>query len=50
MVTNRDRNHVDRAEKIPKFDQTTSTVDVFDPLSDISGPTSLRVFVCPNLH
>ena len=25
-------NHLDRAEKIPKFAQTIVTVDVFDPL------------------
>ena len=31
-------NHLDRAEKIPKFAQTTGTVDVFDPHSGISGP------------
>jgi len=35
-------NHLDRAEKIPKFAQTTGTVDVFDPRSDISRPTSRR--------
>ena len=33
-------NHLDRAEKIPKFVQTTDTVDVFDSCSCISGPTS----------
>ena len=33
-------NHLDHVEKIPKFAQTTGTVDVFDPRSDISGPTS----------
>ena len=37
-------NHLDRAEKIPNFAQTTGTVDDFDPRSGISGPT------CPNLH
>ena len=42
-------NHLDRAEKIPKFAQT-DTVDVFDPRSDISGPTSRRASACPNLH
>ena len=42
--------HLDRAEKIPKFSQTTGTVDVFDPRSDISGPTSRRASACPNLH
>ena len=29
-------------EKIPKVAQTTGTVDVFDPRSGISGPTSRR--------
>ena len=28
-------NHLDRTEKIPKFAQTTGTVDVFDPHADI---------------
>ena len=32
-------NHLDRAEKIPNFAQTTVTADVFDPHSGISGPT-----------
>jgi len=37
MVTNCDKNHLDRAEKKnPKIAQTTGTVDVFDPRSDIS--------------
>ena len=31
-------NHLDRAEKIPKFAQATGTVDVFDLRSGISGP------------
>ena len=35
-------NHLDRGEKIPKVVQTTGTVDVFDPRSGISGPTSRR--------
>ena len=43
-------NHLDRAEKIPKLAQTTSTVDVFDPRSGISVPTSRRAFAFPNLH
>ena len=43
-------NHLDHAEKIPKFAQTTGTVDVFDPLSGIAGPTSQRASACPNLH
>ena len=43
-------NHLDRAEKIPEIAQTTGTVDVFDPRSGISGPTSRRASACPNLH
>jgi len=43
-------NHLDRAEKIPKVAQMTGTVDVFDPRSGISGPTSRRASACPNLH
>jgi len=43
-------NHLDRAEKIPKVAQTTGTVDVFDPRSGISGPTSRRASVCPNRY
>jgi len=43
-------NHLDRAEKIPKFAQTIGTVDVFDPRSGISGPTSRRASACRNLH
>ena len=44
------RNHVDRAEKIPKSAQTTDSVGVFDPRSGISGPTSRRASACPNRH
>ena len=29
-------NHLDRAKKITKVAQTTGTVDVFDPRTDIS--------------
>jgi len=43
-------NHLDRAEKIPKVPQTTGTVEVFDPRSGISGPTSRRASACPSLH
>jgi len=43
-------NRLDRAEKIPKVAQTTGTVDVYDPRSGISGPTSRRASACPNLH
>ena len=42
-------NHLDRAGKISGVVQTTGTVDVFDPLSGISGPTSRRASACPNL-
>ena len=43
-------NHLDHAEKIPKVAQTTRTVDVFDPRSGISGPTSRRASASTNLH
>ena len=43
-------NHLDRAETTPNSAQTTGTVDVFGPLSGISGPTSRRFSACPNLH
>ena len=43
-------NHSDRAEKIPKVAHTAGIVDVFDPRSVISGPTSRRASACPNLH
>ena len=43
-------NHLDCAEKIPEVAQTTGTVDVFDPRSGISGPTSRRSSACPNLQ
>ena len=43
-------NHLDRAEIIPKFAQTTGTAEVFDPRSGISRPTSRRASACPNLH
>jgi hypothetical protein len=43
------RKHFDRAEKIPKFAQTTGTVDVFDPRTSISGTTTRRTLTCPNL-
>ena len=44
------RNYLNRAEKIPNVAQKTGTVDVFDPRSGISGPTSRRASACPNLH
>jgi len=43
-------NHLDHAEKISEVVQTTGTIDIFDPCSGISGPTSRRAFACPNLH
>ena len=43
-------NHLDHSEKIPKVAQTTGTLDVFDPRSGISGPTSRRAVACPALH
>ena len=43
-------NHLDRAQEIPEVSQTTGAVDVFDPRSGISGPTSRRTSACPNLH
>ena len=39
-----------RAEKIPKFLQTTVTVGVFDPRSGILGRNLRRASACPNLH
>jgi hypothetical protein len=41
-------NHLDRAEKIPKVDQTTG-IDVFDPRSGVLGPTLWKASACPNL-
>jgi len=43
-------NHLDLAEKIPKFAQTAGTVDVLDPRSGISGPTSQRASARPDLQ
>ena len=43
-------NHFHHAEKVPKFSQTTGTVDVSDPRSGISGPNSRRASTCPHLH
>ena len=37
-------------KKNPNAAQTTGIVDVFDPRSGISGPTSRRTSTCPNLH
>ena len=36
--------------KNSRFAQTTGTVDVFDPRSGISGPSSRSASACPNLH
>jgi len=43
-------NRLDREKKITKVAQTTGTVDVFDPRSCISGPTSRRASACSNLR
>ena len=43
-------NNLDRVEKVPKVAQTTGTLDVFDPLSGISEPTSRRASASPNLR
>ena len=43
-------NNFDRFEIFPKVAQKTGTVDIFDPRSGISGPTSRRASACPNLH
>jgi len=43
-------DHLDRAEKNPKVAQMTGTIDIFDPHSGISGPTSQRASACPNLR
>ena len=40
-------NYLDRVEKIPNVAQTTGTLDVFYPHSDISGPTLRRASACP---
>ena len=49
-VTNRDRTSCETRRKNSKLAQTTGTVDVFDPISGISGLTSRRASACPNLH
>jgi len=43
-------NHFHRAEKIPKVAQRNVTVEVFDPRSSTSGPTSRRASTCPNFN
>jgi len=50
MVTNRDRKSFGSRRKISKFAQMTGTVEVFDPLSGIWGPTWRRAAACPNLN
>ena len=39
-------NDMDRAEKNPKFVQTTGTIDVFGARSGISEPISRRASAC----
>ena len=48
MVINRDRISFGSRLKNSEVAQTTGTVDVFDPRSGISGPTSRRASACPN--
>ena len=43
-------NHLDCAEEISQVTQVIGIVDVFDPRSVFSGPTSQRASACPNLH
>jgi hypothetical protein len=43
-------NHLDRTEIIINFAQPTSNFDIYDPRSDISGPTLRRDFACSNLY
>jgi len=52
MVTNREQEitWIAPNEKIPEVAHTTGTVDVFDPRSGISGPTSRRASACSNLY
>ena len=52
MVTNRARQEIIwiASKKIPKVAQTTGTVNVFDPRSDISEYTSRTASACPILH
>jgi len=52
MVTNRARQEIVwiAPKKISKVSQAIGTVDVFDPLSGISGPTWRRFSACQNLH
>jgi len=43
-------NHLDHAKRIPKVAQKMGIIDVFDPLSGVSGPTSWRASAHPNFH
>jgi len=45
-----DRKSFGSRRKNSRFAQTTGTVDLYDPRSGISGPTSRRASACPNLH
>ena len=45
-----DRKSFGWRRKNSKFAQTIGTVDVFDPLSGVSGPTSRRASACPSLR
>jgi len=46
MVAGRERKSFEPVEKNPKLAQTTGTVDVLDPRSGISGPTShVQIFM-----
>ena len=45
-----DRKSFGSRGKSFKFAQTTGTVDVFEPRSGISGPTSRRASACPYLR
>ena len=42
-------NHLDRAKE-SKICSDDWHLDVFDPLSGFSGPTSRRASACPNIH
>ena len=45
-----DRKSFGSRRKNSKIAQTTGTVDISDPRSGISGPTSRRASACPNFH
>jgi len=45
-----DRKSFGSRRKIPKFAQTTGTVDVLDPRSGIAGPTYRGTSACPILQ